>query len=74
MQDAYRLTKTTLLTLLAVGMSQMSASAQDSASNVESANPMIGTATWMFMRPGTAASAAMATPIPGPPFHLEWSN
>ena len=44
MQDAYRLTKTTLLTLLAVGMSQMSASAQDSASAVESANPMIGTA------------------------------
>ena len=44
MHDAYRLTKTTLLTLLAVGISQMSASAQDSASNVESANPMIGTA------------------------------
>jgi predicted alpha-1,2-mannosidase len=42
MQDAYRLPKTTLLTLLAVGMTQMSVSAQQPG--VESANPMIGTA------------------------------
>ena len=42
MHDAYRLTKTTLLTLLAVGIAQLSASAEDSA--VENVNPMIGTA------------------------------
>jgi predicted alpha-1,2-mannosidase len=42
MHDAFRLTKTTLLTLLAVGIAQLSASAEDSA--VENVNPMIGTA------------------------------
>jgi len=42
MHDATRLTKTTLLTLLAVSMAQMLASAEDSP--VESVNPMIGTA------------------------------
>jgi predicted alpha-1,2-mannosidase len=42
MHDAYRVTKTTLLTLLAVGIAQLSASAEDSA--VENVNPMIGTA------------------------------
>jgi predicted alpha-1,2-mannosidase len=42
MHDAYRLTKTTLLTLLAVGIAQMSASAENSP--VENVNPLIGTA------------------------------
>jgi hypothetical protein len=74
MQDAYRLTKTTLLTLLAVGMSQMSASAQDSASAVESANPMIGTANLDVYAAWDSGIRGHGHAYPGATVPLEWSN
>ena len=66
---AYRLTKTTLLTLLAVGMAQMSPSAEDSA--VESVNPMIPHNDEFVKRNGTRLTLGGQTFRFGGP-NIEW--